>query len=84
MLPMNEKKQFLHNCVWKHQNNQQVSYRIQYVNNIITIYFENVTFLHAKLGSDVCPRVYSQTSGDTLQDLQDHYWKNCHQPSIYS
>ena len=29
----------------------------------------NVAFFHAKLGSDVCPRVDNQTSGDTLQDL---------------
>ena len=35
---------------------------------IITLYFENVTFFHAKLKSDVCPRVMDQTSGDTLQD----------------
>ena len=33
---------------------------------IIILYFENVAFFHAKLGSDVCPRV---DSGDTLQDL---------------
>ena len=43
------------------------------VNNsiiIIILYFENVAFFHAKLlGSDVCPRVDNQTSGDTLQDL---------------
>ena len=32
---------------------------------IIIFYFENVTFFHAKLGSDVCPIVDSQTSGDT-------------------
>ena len=36
---------------------------------IIVIYFDNSTFLHAKLGSDVCPRVDNQTSGNTLQDL---------------
>ena len=36
---------------------------------IIILYFENVTFFHAKLGSDVCPRVDNQTSGDTLEDL---------------
>ena len=36
---------------------------------IIIFYIENVTFFHAELGSDVCPRVDSQTSGDTLQDL---------------
>ena len=36
---------------------------------IIIIYFENVAFFRAKLGSDVCPRVDNQTSGDTLQDL---------------
>ena len=36
---------------------------------IIIFYFENVAFLHAKLGSDICPRVDNQTSGDTLQDL---------------
>ena len=36
---------------------------------IIIFYFENVAFFHAKLGSDVCPRVDNQTSGDTLQDL---------------
>ena len=31
-------------------------------------FFENFTFFHAKLGSDVCPRVDNQTSVDTLQD----------------
>ena len=36
---------------------------------IIIFYFKNVAFFHAKLGSDVCPRVENQTSGDTLQDL---------------
>ena len=36
---------------------------------IIIFYFENVTFFHTKLGSDVCLRVDNQTSGDTLQDL---------------
>ena len=36
---------------------------------IIIFYFENVAFFHAKLGSDVCPRVDNQTSGNTLQDL---------------
>ena len=37
---------------------------------IIILYFENVTFFHAlKLGSDVCPRVDNQTSGNTSQDL---------------
>ena len=35
---------------------------------IIILYFENVAFFHAKMGSDVCPRVDNQTSGDTLQD----------------
>ena len=38
-------------------------------NRHISFYFENVAFLHAKLGSDVCPRVDNQTSGETLQDL---------------
>ena len=37
--------------------------------HIIIFYFENAAFFHAKLGSDVCPRVDNQTSGDTLQDL---------------
>ena len=32
---------------------------------IVIIYLENA----AKLGSDVCPRVDNQTSGDTLQEL---------------
>ena len=36
---------------------------------IIIFYFENVAFFHAKLGSDICPRVDNQTSGDTLQDF---------------
>ena len=39
---------------------------------IIIIYFENVTFFHAKqskLGSDVRPKVDNQTSGNTLQEL---------------
>ena len=36
---------------------------------IINFYFEYVTFFHAKLRSNVCPRVDNQTSGDTLQDL---------------
>jgi hypothetical protein len=36
---------------------------------IIIFYFENVAFFHAKLGSDVCPRVDNQTSGETSQDL---------------
>ena len=31
--------------------------------------FKNVAFFHAKLGSDVCPSVDNQTSGDTLQGL---------------
>ena len=35
----------------------------------LILYFENVVFFHAKLGSDVFPRVDNQTSGDTLQDL---------------
>ena len=35
---------------------------------IIIFYFENVAFFHTKIGSDVCPRVDNQTSGDTLQD----------------
>ena len=35
---------------------------------IIIFYFKNVAFFHAKLESDVCPRVDDQTSGDTLQD----------------
>ena len=40
----------------------------EFLNSIIVIiYFENVTFFHAKLRSDVCPRVDNQTSGDTLQ-----------------
>ena len=33
---------------------------------IIIFYFENVAFFHAKLGSDVCPRVDNQTYGDTF------------------
>ena len=36
---------------------------------IIIFYFENVAFFHAMLGSDFCPRVDNQNSGDTLQDL---------------
>ena len=36
---------------------------------IIISYFGDVTFFQAKLGSDVCPRVDNQTSGDTLQKL---------------
>ena len=44
---------------------------------IIIFYFENVAFFHAKLGSDVCPGVDNQTSGETLQDL------TCHQPVIH-
>ena len=36
---------------------------------IIIFYFENVAFFLAKLGSDFCPRVDNQTTGDTLQDL---------------
>ena len=38
---------------------------------IITIifYFENVAFFHAKLGSEVSPRVDNQTSGDTVRGL---------------
>ena len=40
---------------------------------IIIFYFKSVTFFHAKLGSDVCPRVDNQTSGDTLQDLTRPY-----------
>ena len=36
---------------------------------IIISYFENLVFFHAKIGSDVCPRVDNQTSGDTLQNL---------------
>ena len=36
---------------------------------IIILYFENFTFFHAKLESDVCSRVNNKTSGDTLPDL---------------
>ena len=36
---------------------------------IVVFYFENVALFLDKLGSDVCPRVDNQTSGDTLQDL---------------
>ena len=36
---------------------------------IIIFYFENVAFSHAKLGSDVRPRVDNQTSGNILQIL---------------
>ena len=36
---------------------------------IIVFYFQNVAFFHAKLRSDICPRVDNQTSGETLQDL---------------
>ena len=36
---------------------------------IIIFYFENVAFFHAKLGSDVSPRVDNQTFGETLQDF---------------
>ena len=36
---------------------------------IIIFNVENIGFFHAKLGSDVCPRVNNQTSGDTLQNL---------------
>ena len=32
------------------------------------LYFENVTFFHAELGSDICPRVDNHISGDTLQE----------------
>ena len=42
------------------------------VNFVITIYFEYVAFFHAKLGSDIFPRVDKQTSGDTLQSFLDH------------
>ena len=35
---------------------------------IIIFYFENVAFFHAKLWSDICPRVDNQTSGNRLQD----------------
>ena len=47
------------------------SFNLVWIHSIITIifYFENVAFFHAKLGSEVCPRVDNQTSGDTLQDL---------------
>ena len=31
---------------------------------IIIIYFEKVTFFHAKLGLDICPWVDNQTSGE--------------------
>ena len=31
------------------------------------LFFENVAFFHAKLWSDVCPRVDNQTSGDTTR-----------------
>ena len=50
---------------------------------IIIFYFENVTFFHAKLGSDVRPIVDNQTSGDTWEDwtrplveksLVNHSW----------
>ena len=45
---------------------------------IIIVYFENVAFLHAKLGSDVCPWVDNQTSGDTSQESTRSYvrWVN--------
>ena len=33
---------------------------------IIIFCLENIAFFHAKLRSDVCPRVDNQTSGDTL------------------
>ena len=36
---------------------------------IIIFHFENFALFHAKLGSNVCPRVDNQTSGDTLQGL---------------
>ena len=36
---------------------------------IIVFYFGNVAFFHAMLGLDIWPKVYNQTSGDTLQDL---------------
>ena len=38
----------------------------------IILYFENVAFFHAKVGSDVCPRIDNQTSVDILQDKLDH------------
>ena len=36
---------------------------------LIIFYFINVAFFLDYLGSDVCPRVDNQTSGDTLQNL---------------
>ena len=39
------------------------------VSMMIIIYFENVAFFRSDLGSDVCPRVDNQTSGDTFQEL---------------
>ena len=39
------------------------------IKNIIIIFILKVAFFHAKLGSDVNPRVDNQTSGDTSQDL---------------
>ena len=35
----------------------------------IIFYFENVTFFHAKLGSDVYPRVDNQTSGYIVKSV---------------
>ena len=57
----NKKICFLKFC--KKKESEQIEFII------IIFYFENVAFIHAKLGLDVCPRVDNQTSGETLQDL---------------
>ena len=50
---------------------------------IIILYFENFAFFHAKLGSDVRPRVDNQTSGDTTRFNSTTKWKNRHHPVIH-
>ena len=40
---------------WSGLVNKNISLKLQFIIIIIIIYFENVHFLHAKLGLDVCP-----------------------------
>ena len=51
-----------------YDNNEEYKTAMK-ISLIIIFYFDNVAFFHAKLGSDICPRVNNQTSGDTLQHL---------------
>ena len=59
-----------------------ISTKFQSSSSLSYFTLENITFFHAKLGLDVCPRVDNQTSGDTseestrpLSQLSTHgYW----------